>query len=123
MLWLFASSLEIAEMELSGALSNPRLHVELRKLSRDGTSCRRPVRPLLPAQVKGRRTPILATVVRVLEQEDERQLSLREIHAACERFLATRVSYRALKSGLAEHQRSRQPSVIRTRRGYYQLAT
>jgi len=58
----------------------------------------------------------------VLELTDDMRMSLQEIHAACEGVLAAPVSYRALKGGLAEHQRSRQPRVIRTSRGYYGLA-
>ena len=87
-----------------------------------GTARERSAGPLGPGRFTARRTPILATVVHVLELTNYEPVSLGEIHAACECALGTTVSYRALKSGLGEHQHSAKPKVIRTSRGYYRIA-
>ena len=81
------------QVELSGALSNPRLRVELprllriRRLDLGGTD-----RPLGSAEIGVRRTPIPTTVVHALKLADRETLTLREIHVACERILGVAVS-------------------------------
>jgi hypothetical protein len=112
---------EIEGMELSGALSNPRLKVELKGLS-DCTS-RYAGRPLRSVPgVKRRATPIISTVLQVLKLGDGEPMKLKDIHSACSSLLDTDVSYRALKNGLSDHQRSKHPLVVRAERGLYRLS-
>ena len=46
-------------------------------------------------------------------------MKLKDIHSACSDLLDTDVSYRALKNGLSDHQRSKHPIIVRAERGLY----
>ena len=48
-------------------------------------------------------------------------MTLKEIHSTCGDLLQAEGSYRALKNGLSDHQRCRQPSIVRLGRGLYSL--
>ncbi len=73
------------------------------------------------AAVKPRCTPIISTVLQVLQLGDGRPMKLADIHSACTRLLGAEVSNRAIKNGLSDHQRGRQPAIVRVRRGLYRL--
>ena len=109
------------EKELSGALSNPRLQVELQRLTVFRPAFRHSERILLATKVKPRCAPIISTVAQVLQLGDGQPMRLKDIHLACIRLLGVDVSYRALKNGLSDHQRSRYPLIVRVERGLYRL--
>jgi hypothetical protein len=48
-------------------------------------------------------------------------MKLKDIHSACSSLLGTDVSYRALKNGLSDHQRSKHPLIVRATLGHYRL--
>ena len=71
-------------MELNGALSNPRLKVELKGLSDSTTLCATKPKPAQSAsRVKPRATPIISTVLQVLNLGDGQPMKLKDIHSAC----------------------------------------
>jgi hypothetical protein len=108
-------------MELSGALSNPRLKIELKGLSGWTSLCAG--KPAMSAtRVKARATPIISTVLQVLNLGDGQPMKLKDIHCACASLLGVDVSYRALKNGLSDHQRSKHPLIVRAERGLYRLS-
>jgi len=107
-------------MELKRALSNPRLQVELKGLSERTTFCAGKPAQSAP-RVKPRATPIISTVLQVLKLGDGQPMKLKDIHSACSSLLGTDVSYRALKNGLSDHQRGKNPDIVRVRTGLYRL--
>src|SRR5262249_21494813 len=115
--WDFRAS----PMELERALSNPRLQVELEEVSDLRTALGDRVRGRPALEVKPRCTAIIATVLQVLQLGDGQPMKLADIHSACTSLLGTDLSYRALKNGLSDHQRGRNPAVVRVRRGLYRL--
>ena len=106
-------------MELNGALSNPRLQVELKGLQ----SCTGFLgsEPALPTEVKHRCTPIISTVLQVLQLGDGQPMKLRDIHSLSTSLLGEDVSYRSLKNGLSDHQRRKHPLIVRAGWGLYRL--
>jgi hypothetical protein len=120
------------EVEHNGALSNPRVTDELLDLH----LCSDEILKLLELKQRSlgrrradrstrrglgpRQAPIVSTVKRVLV--DGEPMALRDIHLGCMRLLGADVSYRALKSGLSEHQRCKRPVIVRVSRGYYRLS-
>ena len=110
-------------MELNGARSNPRLQVELARLSElhaqllggAAKNARQP-RPV-PAKT----SPVLETVTRVLQQAD-RPMQAREIHAAAERLAGESLCWTSVKAALAAGALGRWPCFRRVGHGVYQLA-
>ena len=102
-------------MELRRALSNPRLQVELKGLSELRSPFGHRTPPLAP-EVKPRRTPIIATVRQVLQLGDGQPMKLADIHSASLSLLGVDLSYRALKNGLSDHQRGKNPTIVRVGR-------
>jgi hypothetical protein len=112
-------------MDLSGAFSNPRVLVELCDLSDlklKLLSQRRPPKRFT-SRIKPRtRVPIVATVTQVLVVlANHESVTVKDIHAACEELLGRPVSYKSLKTGLAEHCRSQKPRFVKVSRGKYRL--
>src|SRR5262249_4967800 len=108
-------------MELRRALSNPRLQVELKGLSELRTPFGHRAQPPLAPEVKPRRTPIIATVLQVLQLGDGQPMKLADIHSACMSLLGLDLSYRARKSGPAAPPRGGNPAIVRVGRGLYRL--
>lgn len=118
--WVVLTFLEIEGIELKRALSNPRLHVELKGLSERTRFCAGKPAQSAP-RVKPRATPIITTAVQVLKLGDGQPMKLNDIHSAGSSLLGTDVSYRALKNGLSDHQGGKNPAIVRVRRGLYRL--
>ena len=110
-------------MELNGARSNPRLRVELTRLrelhSRLLANAAKNPRQPRPAPAK--RSPVLATVTRVLERAD-RPMQAREIHATAERLTTQRFLWTSVKAALAAGTSGSRPRFERVRHGVYQSA-
>ena len=108
-------------MELKRALSNPRLQVELKGLSELRTALGNRMPANTSLEVKPRRTPIVSTVLQVLQLGDGQPMKLAEIQFACVSLLGADVSYRSLKNGLSDHQRGKHPVIVRVGRGLYRM--
>ena len=110
-------------MELNGARSNPRLQVELARLSELhgqllDDAARNPRQPHpAPAQT----SPVLETVTRILERAD-RPMQAREIHATAERLTTQRFLWTSVKAALAAGTSGSRPRFERVRHGVYQSA-
>src|SRR5438132_3732475 len=91
-------------MELSGALLNPRLQVELRELAglREQLSRREAAQRVPGRVVRRRQGSVLAAVTSVIEQA-ERPLRVREVHAAVEELLGARVPFSSVNEALSTH--------------------
>ena len=110
-------------MELNGALSNPRLGVELSRLSaaRARLLCKAAANHLKPRPVPARPAPVLETITRVLRREN-RPMRTREIHEAAERLLGEPLLWKSVKGTLSNYSHGPAPRFIRLGRGVYQLA-
>jgi hypothetical protein len=110
-------------MELSGALSNPQLRVELARLGELhvrllDVAAENPRQPR-PAPIKT--SPVLETVTRLLELA-ERPMRAREIHAAAEQLGGESLRLTSVKAALAAGASGRRPCFQRVLHGVYQLA-
>jgi hypothetical protein len=108
-------------MELSGALLNPRLQVELPKLVR--------LRDLLAGRDTAPRTPgralrrrqgsVLEAVTDVLQQAG-RPLRVRDIHAAVEELLRAPIPFSSVNEALSTHAGGGDQRFRRFRYGVYE---
>ena len=122
-LFLFSFPLEIEGMDHNGARSNPRLQVELSRLS---LICERLLvearaRALEPRPAPLRASPVLETVTRVLELA-ELPMRAREIHAAAEQLAGEPLLWTSVKGTLATYASGERPRFRRVRHGVYRLA-
>ena len=110
-------------MELNGALSNPRLQLELpwlntvyaRFLAKSMAAPRTP-RPLPPSS-----PPVLVAVSHVLEVANG-PLHVGEIHSAAEEFAGQPLLRTSVKAALAAGAACQRPAFRRVRHGVYQSA-
>lgn len=106
-------------MELNGALSNPRLvleiqrNTELRQNLLGQTAARR-----VPGVMKARAGRVYRAVETVLSESDE-PLRAKEIHRRCEIVLDEPASWSTVKQCLFEHSRGASPRVLRIGYGLY----
>lgn len=110
-------------MELNGALSNPRLLLELSRLCLLhalllGESTARPLKPR--PILRGRR-PVLDAVTRVLEMAD-RPMRAREIQIAAQELASEILLRTSVKAALAAGASGCTPRFQRVRYGVYQVA-
>src|SRR5450759_2981367 len=109
-------------MELNGARSNPRVGVELVRLSalHDELLRKALVNPREPRPVPAKVSPVLETVIRVLEQAGD-AMQVREIHAAAEQLAGEPLRWTSVKAALAANAECDEACVKRVRRGYYRI--
>lgn len=110
------------EMELSGALSNPRAGVDLSRL-RDVQKRllkKAAANPMEPRPAPARPSPVLETITRVLEREN-RPMCAREIHSAAEELLGRPLLWRSVKGTMFNYAQGRMPRFVRASRGVCQL--
>ena len=107
-------------MELNGARSNPRLQLELFRLSavyarllRKAAKATRNPRPAPPSFA-----PVLAAVTHVLGIAD-RPMTIGEIHRAAEELADQPLLRASVKAALAAATAGRRPRFRRVRRGVY----
>ena len=106
-------------MELNGALSNPRLaleiqrNAELRETLMGKTFARHD-----PRVVKARAGRVYRAVETVIADAGE-PLRVKEIHRRCEVILDESVSWSTVKQFLFEHSRGASPQVTRVGYGLY----
>ena len=111
-------------MELNGALSNPRVAVELPRLSalRDELLRKALVNPREPRPVPAKARPsVLETVTLVLERAGE-PMRAREIHEAACDLAGEPLLWESVKAALSADVAGEHPRFRRVRRGVYQLA-
>jgi len=108
-------------MELSGALLNPRLQVELPRLSRlrerlaQREAARRPTRPAL----RRRQGSVLDAVTTALERAG-RPLRVRDVHAATEEVLGGPIPFSSVNEALSTHVKGDGALFRRVRYGVYE---
>ena len=109
-------------MELNGALSNPRLGVELPRLTavKEGLVRKAAANPRKPRSAPKRPAPVLEAITRVLRCED-RPMRTREIYVAAERLLGERLLWKSVKGTLSNYSHGPTPRFARLSRGLYQL--
>jgi hypothetical protein len=109
-------------MELNGALSNPRVGVEFRKLGtlREELLCRASANPREPRPVPAKVSPVLETVTLVLEPAGE-PMRAREIHAAAEQLAGKPLLWKSVKAALAVNAEGEEARFERVRHGYYRI--
>ena len=120
---LFVLPLKNRRLELSGALSNPRLGVELFRLT--GVHKRLVQRAAIERRTPGsapeRPAPVLETITRVLESE-RRPMRTREIHSAAESLLGRTLLPKSVKGTLASYAGGPKRRFRRVCRGEYELS-
>ena len=110
-------------MELNGACSNPRLQVELPRL----TALQARLHDLALADPKTPRPPpprigaIVDTITAVLELADQ-SMRARDIHSAAEELLGEPIKRSSVKATLATHASGPHPRFQRTGYGRYRIA-
>jgi len=109
-------------MELNGARSNPQAGVELSRLGalHDELLCKALINPREPRLVPARVSPVLETVIRVLEQAGT-PMQVREIHAAAEQLAGEPLLWKSVKAALAINAEGEEARFERVRRGYYRI--
>ena len=110
-------------MELSGALSNPRAAAELPRL-RDVQKRllqKAAANPMKPRSAPARPSPVLETIVRVLDGKN-RPMRAREIHSAAEELLGRPLLWKSVKGTLFNYAQGQAPRFVRVSRGLYALA-
>ena len=109
-------------LELNGARSNPRLGVELARLSalHEGLLLKIAADPREPRPAQRRPARVLATITRVLE-EANCPMRAREIHAAAEQLSGEPLLWSSVKGTLAAYVEGSDPRFERVRRGYYRI--
>ena len=110
-------------MELNGALSNPRLQLELPRLCAlyvrlHGLAMSNPRDPLPP---KPRVGAVVGAINSVLELADG-PMRVREIHAAAEELHGGPIKWTSVKDTLATHATGTRPRFERASRGWYRRA-
>ncbi len=112
-------------VELSGTLSNPQARVEIFELAVFLKRLAARVKPKKgPATITlpRRRTPVLGTIIQVLQMADYEPMSVKDIHEAVEQLLGHHVDYRVVKNSLYENAHSHQPKIVRWQWGRYRLS-
>jgi hypothetical protein len=111
------------EVELNGALSNPRLGVELSRLSAVGDRLLRKAaaNPLKPRPIPSRPKPVLETITFVLRREN-RPMRAREIYLAAEELLGQPLYWKSVKGTLFNYSQGHLRRFSRVSRGVYRLA-
>jgi hypothetical protein len=109
-------------MELNGARSNPRAGVELSRLGalHDKLLWKASINPCEPQPVPAKVSPVLETVIRVLEKAED-PMQVREIHATAEQFAGKPLLWKSVKAALAVIAEGSEPRFERARRGYYRI--
>ena len=109
-------------MELNGALSNPRVSVELSRLDvlYEDLFSRARADPREPRPAPRHAGGVLATVTRVLEKA-EHPMRAREIHAAAERLAGELLRWTSVKGILAAYAEGYGARFERVRRGCYRI--
>jgi hypothetical protein len=105
-------------MELRGALSNPVQTDKdlLMRLSSSAVTLRLVSIPLHRRQLPSRAGGIKSAVIETI---GEAPLTLKEIHARCERLLGRCVCYATVKDCVHKHTRGSEPIFERIRHGAY----
>ena len=109
-------------MELNGARSNPRAGVELSRVGalHDELLRKALANPREPRPVPAKVSPVLETVIRVLEQAGG-PMQVREIHAAAEQLAGEPLLRTSVKAALAACADGSEARFERVRRGYYRI--
>ena len=109
-------------MELNGARSNPRAAVELSRIGalHDELLRRAQAAPREPRPVPAKVSPVLETVIRVLERTED-PMQVREIHAAAEQLAGEPLLWTSVKAALAANVEGDEARFERVRRGYYRF--
>jgi hypothetical protein len=109
-------------MELNGALSNPRLAVELGCLGalHEDLLLRAEADPRQPRPPPPKTSRVLETVTLVLELA-ERSMRTREIHAAAEQLFGQPLRWTSVKGAIAGHVSGPERRFRRVRRGVYKI--
>ena len=107
-------------MELNGARSNPRLQLELPRLSvlHEELLRKAAATSLVPRSVPLGRPAVLTTVTQVLEEED-RPMRIREIQQATEQLIGHKLRGTSVKAALAAGAALDPPRFRRIRCGTY----
>ena len=111
-------------MELNGALSNPRVVLELLalfELKLKVLSRKRAPKKFSPRVLPRTRVPLLATITQVLELANTQPMRVKEIHVASQRLLGKPISYRSLKASLSGGSRGKNATFDRRGYGSYTL--
>jgi hypothetical protein len=109
-------------MELSGALLNPRLQVELPRLARlreELAGRDTAERPALRA-LRRRQGSVLDAVTTVLERAG-RPLRVRDVHAAVEEWLGAPIPFSSVNEALSTHTVREDGRFRRVRYGVYEM--
>ena len=109
-------------LELNGARSNPQAAVELSRLGalHDELLRKALTNPREPRPVPAKVSPVLETVIRVLEQAGG-PMQVREIHAAAEQLAGEPLLWKSVKAALAVNAEGEEARFDRVRRGYYRI--
>jgi hypothetical protein len=110
-------------MELGGAHSNPRAGVELSRVGalHDELLQKALADPREPRPVPTKTSPVLETVMLVLERAGE-PMHVREIHTAAEQLAGKPLLWKSVKAALATNVTGEHPRFRRVRHGVYQIA-
>ena len=108
-------------MELSGALLNPRLQVELPRLARlrEELAGRNNAEHPAHRALRRRQGSVLEAVTNVLERA-ERPLRVRDIHARAEELLGAAIPFSSVNEALSTHTSGRNQRFRRLRYGVYE---
>jgi hypothetical protein len=109
-------------LELNGARSNPQAGVELVGLGalHDELLRKALIDPREPRPVPAKVSPVLETVIRVLEQAGD-AMQVREIHAAAEQLAGEPLLWKSVKAALAVNADGEEARFERVRRGHYRI--
>jgi hypothetical protein len=107
-------------MELSGALSNPQVLVEITSVRRLFANLRSRSRQRRPREVKQRPGLVASTVYNVLATSGK-VMRAKHVHLACEELLGQAVSWSAVKASLNEHSKASTSRYLRVGHGRYLL--
>ena len=110
-------------LELNGALSNPRVAVDLVRLGalHDELLAKALVNPREPRSTPAKVSPVLETVTLVLDSAEE-PMRGREIHATAEKLVSEPLCWTSVKAALVTEKAGKSPRFRRVRRGVYQTA-
>ncbi len=107
-------------MELNGALSNPRLHVELPPISAlAGRTAKEAPRSSLKRQLSPRQGVVLATITSVL-RSSQKAMRAREVWTAVEAVLNRAVPKSSVYEALSTHAREGDRRFHRVSYGVYE---
>ena len=108
-------------MELSGALLNPRLQVELPRLVRlRDLLAGRDTAPRTPGRTLRRRQGSVLEAVTTVLARAGRPLRVRDIHARVEELLAAPIPFSSVNEALSTHTSGRNLRFRRLRYGVYE---